>query len=101
MPSAQPVSFTVTFGSRSAKLEAEQLSVVSQAIDAARQGRQSHIAVVGHADAGETGQLSLRRADAVEKALVSQGARADAISVSAAGKDEEPHSRVVVISLLP
>jgi OOP family OmpA-OmpF porin len=100
MPSA-PVTFTVTFGSRSAKLEAEQLAVVSQAIDAARQGRQSHITVVGHADAGETGQLSLRRADAVEKALVSQGARADAISVSAAGKDEEPHSRVVVISLLP
>jgi len=98
---AQPVTFTVTFPARSAKLESEQLSVVSQAIDAARQGRQSHISVVGHSDKGEAGQLSLRRADAVEKALVSQGARADAISVSGAGKDEEPHDRVVVISLLP
>jgi hypothetical protein len=100
-PAAQPVSFTVTFASRSARLEADQLSVVSQAIDAARQGRQSHIAVVGHTDTGEAGQLALRRADAVEKALVSQGARADAISVSGAGKDEEPHNHVVVISLLP
>lgn len=98
---AQPVTFTVTFPARSAKLESEQLSVVSQAIDAARQGRQSHISVVGHSDKGEAGQMSLRRADAVEKALVSQGARADAISVSGAGKDEEPHDRVVVISLLP
>src|SRR5271167_2162818 len=49
-PVAQPVSFTVTFGSRSAKLAADQLSIVSQAIDAARQGRQSHISVVGHSD---------------------------------------------------
>ena len=101
-PVAQPVSFTVTFASHSAKLTSDQLSVVSQAIDAARQGRQSHITVVGHSEAAEGGQpLSLKRADAVEKALVAQGARADAISVSGAGKDEEPHSRVVVISLLP
>ena len=100
-PVAQPVSFTVTFAARSAKLAADQLSVVSQAIDAARQGRQSHITVVGHSDTAEAGQLSLKRADAVEKALVSQGARADAISVSGAGKDEGPRDRVVVISLLP
>jgi len=102
VPVAQPVTFTVTFAARSAKLTSDQLSIVSQAIDAARQGRQSHIAVVGHSDTAESGQpLSLKRADAVEKALVAQGARADAISVSSAGKDEEPHSRVVVISLLP
>jgi OOP family OmpA-OmpF porin len=100
-PVAQPVTFTVTFAARSAKLASDQLSVVSQAIDAARQGRQSHIAVVGHSDAAEPSQLSLKRADAVEKALVGQGARADAISVSGAGKDEEPHDHVVVISLLP
>ena len=101
-PVAQPVSFTVTFASHSAKLASDQLSVVSQAIDAARQGRQSHITVVGHSETAEGGQpLSLKRADAVEKALVAQGARADAISVSGAGKDEEPHSRIVVISLLP
>jgi outer membrane protein OmpA-like peptidoglycan-associated protein len=101
VPSAQPATFTVTFGPRSANISSDQLSVVSQAIDAARQGRQSHITVVGHTDTGEAGTLSLKRADAVEKALVSQGARASAISVSGAGKDEEPHSRVVVISLLP
>ena len=101
-PVAQPVTFTVSFGPRSAKLAADQLSVVSQAIDAARQGRQSHISVVGHSDASENSQpLALKRADAVEKALVSQGARAEAISASGAGKDEGPSDRVVVISLLP
>lgn len=101
-PVAQPVSFTVSFAPRSAKLTPDQLAVVTQAIDAARQGRQSHITVVGHSSATEASQpLSLRRADAVEKALVSQGARADAISVSGAGKDEEPQNSVAVISLVP
>ena len=101
-PVAQPATFTVTFAPRSAKLTSDQLSVVSQAIDAARQGRQAHISVVGHSDTAEASQpLSLKRADAVKKALVAQGARADAISVSGAGKDEEPHDRAVVISLLP
>ncbi|HTW35554.1 MAG TPA: OmpA family protein [Rhizomicrobium sp.] len=100
-PVAQPVTFTVTFASRSARLSPDQLSVIGDAINAARQGRQSHISVVGHSDTGEAGQLSLKRADAVEKALIAQGARADAISVSGAGKDEEPRNRVVVISLLP
>ncbi|HUO94088.1 MAG TPA: OmpA family protein [Rhizomicrobium sp.] len=99
---AQPVTFTVSFAERSAKLSPDQLSVVSQAIDAARQGRQSRITVVGHSDAKEASQpLSLKRADAVEKALVLQGARPEAISVSGADKDQEPHERVVVISLLP
>lgn len=101
-PVAQPVTFTVSFAPRSAKLTSDQLSVISQAIDAARQGRQSHISVVGHSDAKEdSAALSLKRADAVEKALVAQGARADAITASSAGKDEAPRDRVVVISLLP
>lgn len=100
-PVAQPATFTVSFASRSAKLTPDQLSVVSQAIDAARQGRQSRIAVVGHSSAAEAGGLSLKRADTVEKALITLGARADAISVSGAGKDEEPHSSVAVISLIP
>jgi OOP family OmpA-OmpF porin len=100
-PVAQPVTFEVAFASKSAKMSPDQLSVIGEAISAARNGRQSHITVVGHADAGEAGGLSLKRADAVEKALIAQGARADAISVSGAGKDEGPHDRVVVISLLP
>lgn len=100
-PIAQAVTFTVAFESRSAKLSPDQLSVVSEAISAARQGRQSHIAVVGHSDPAEAGGLALKRADAVQKAMVAQGARADAISVSGAGKDEGPHDRVAVISLLP
>jgi hypothetical protein len=101
-PVALPATFTVSFAPRSARLTPDALSVVSQAIDAARQGRQAHITVVGHSDAKEDSEpLALKRADAVEKALVSQGARADAISASGAGKDQEPHDRVVVISLVP
>ena len=46
-------------------------------------------------------ELALRRANAVEKALVDQGARADAITASAAGKDDEPRSSVAVITLVP
>ena len=99
---AQPVTFTVSFAAHSAKLSPDQLAVVAQAINTARSGRQSHITVVGHSSGAEGGSsLSLKRADAVEKALVEQGARADAISVSGAGKDEEPHNSVAVISLIP
>jgi OOP family OmpA-OmpF porin len=98
---ATPAQFSVDFAARSAKLSTDALSTVSQAISAARNGRQSHISVVGHSASEEDSKDSLRRAKAVEKALVDQGARADAITVSAADKDEEPHARVVVISLLP
>jgi OOP family OmpA-OmpF porin len=102
VPAAAPVQFTVNFGARSAKLSADQLSTISQAIAAARTGRQSRIIVVGHMASTETGQaLAQHRADAVEKALVDQGARADAITATAAGKDEEPKDRLAVITLVP
>jgi OOP family OmpA-OmpF porin len=109
---AQPVQFTVTFGARSAALSADAMATIGQAISAARTGRQSHIAVVGHTDTEENSEpLSLRRANAVENALVAQGARTEAITVSGVGKDDlavqtadhvkEPKNRRVVISLLP
>jgi outer membrane protein OmpA-like peptidoglycan-associated protein len=98
---ATPAQFSVNFASHSVKLAGDELSTIGQAISAARNGRQSRIAVVGHSANEEDSRDSLRRAKAVEKALIDQGARADAITVSAAGKDEEPHARVVVISLIP
>jgi len=99
---ATPAQFSVSFAAGSAKISADQLSIVSQAIAAARNGRQSHISVVGHLDSDENSKdLAQRRAKAVEKALIDQGARADAITATGAGKDEEPRNRVVVISLIP
>jgi OOP family OmpA-OmpF porin len=111
-PAATPVQFTVSFGYRSAQISPDEMANIAQAIAAARSGRQSHISVVGHTDAAEDNKaLSIRRADAVEKALVAQGARADAITVSGVGKDDpavqtaehvkEPKNRRVVISLVP
>jgi OOP family OmpA-OmpF porin len=109
---AQPVQFTITFGLRSATLSADAMATINQAISAARMGRQSHISVIGHTDTDENSEpLSLRRAKAVEAALVGQGARAEAITVTGAGKDDlavqtadhvkEPRNRRVVISLEP
>jgi OOP family OmpA-OmpF porin len=111
-PAAASVQFTVSFGYRSAQISPDEMANIAQAIAAARSGRQSHINVVGHTDAAEDNRaLSIRRADAVEKALVQQGARADAITVSGVGKDDpavqtadhvkEPKNRRVVISLVP
>jgi outer membrane protein OmpA-like peptidoglycan-associated protein len=88
------------------------MATINQAISAARMGRQSHISVIGHTDTDENSEpLSLRRAKAVEAALIGQGARAEAITVSGAGKDDlavqtadhvkEPRNRRVVISLEP
>lgn len=111
-PSAQPVQFTVTFAFRSARMSPDQLSIIGQAIAAARTGRQSHINVVGHTDTEEDSrELSLHRADAVEAALIEQGARAEAVTVSGVGKDDlavqtddhvkEAKNRRVVITLVP
>lgn len=104
--------FVVTFDYRSAKIPLGEFAVISQAIGAARSGHQSRISVVGHSDAAESSRpLSLHRAEAVEAALVQQGARAEAITVSGVGKAEpvvqsdanakEPGNRVVVITLVP
>ena len=106
----QAVQFEITFAPRSAKIPLDQIAVISQAIGTARSGHQSHIAVVGHSDGAENSrELSLRRADAVEAALVQQGARPEAIAVSGVGKADpsdasEPKSakkRRAVITLVP
>ena len=109
---AAAAQFTVSFGYRSAQISPEEMANIGLAITAARSGRQSHITIVGHADAAENShELSVRRADAVERALVAQGARADAIAVSGVGKDDpavptadhvkEPKNRRAVITLVP
>jgi OmpA-OmpF porin, OOP family len=109
---AQPADFTVMFGYRSAALSSDQLEAVAQAVAAARAGRQTHIAVVGHTDTAENSQkLSLQRAEAVKRALVTQGARPEAIDATGVGKNDpavqtddnvkEPKNRRAVITLAP
>ncbi len=111
-PVAQPVQFTIMFNARSAALSADAMATIGQAISAARTGHQSHITVVGYTDTEENSEpLSLRRANAVQSALVAQGARPEAITTSGVGKDDlavptadhvkEPKNRRVVISLVP
>jgi len=106
----QSLQYDLTFAPRSAKIPLDQFAVVSQVIAAARSGHQSRITVVGHSDASENSrELSLRRAEAVEAALVQQGARPEAIAVSGVGKTnpvessdaKDPKNRSAIITLLP
>lgn len=99
---AQSVDFTVAFAARSAAITPEGLATISQAIAAARSGRQGHITVTGHTDSGESRKLASRRADAVKNALVLQGARAEAIETKAAGTDDTANAgHDAVITLVP
>jgi OOP family OmpA-OmpF porin len=114
-PPALPSAFTVYFEFDSWTLTAEDLSVLQQAIAAARTGRQTRISIVGHTDTSGTvaynQSLSVKRANVVKEALVDLGARATAIESSGVGKTDlaiqtadgikEPRNRRGVISLLP
>lgn len=108
-------NYTVYFDFDSWTLSGEQLTVLQQAIDAARAGRQSHITVVGHTDssgsAGYNQGLSVKRANVVKDVLVQMGARPEAIEISGVGENDlavptgdgvrEPKNRRSVVTLLP
>lgn len=107
-----PGTFTVLFAAKSAKLAIDQMAVVNQAITAARNGRQTHITVVGHCDNAENSKrLALKRAEAVKAAMVALGARSEAVSATGVGKDEaiaqtadaagQAQNRAAVITLVP
>lgn len=94
---ASGTQFTVSFAAHSATLSSEGMAVIGQVIDAARVGHQARIRVIGHSDTGENSRaLALKRAKVVEAALVQDGARADAISVTS---DRDAKDRGAVISL--
>jgi OOP family OmpA-OmpF porin len=108
-------NYQVYFDLNSWNLSAEQLTVLQQAIAAARAGQQAHITIVGHTDtsgsAGYNQRLSVKRANVVEEALVDMGARREAISASGVGETDlavqtgdgvkEPKNRRAVITLVP
>ncbi len=112
---APAANYTVYFDFDSWALSGEQLTVLQQAIDAARAGRQSHISVVGHTDtsgsAGYNQSLSVRRANVVKDVLVQMGARPEAIEVSGVGESDlavatgdgvrEAKNRRAVVTLSP
>jgi outer membrane protein OmpA-like peptidoglycan-associated protein len=114
-PAAPGADYTVYFDFDSWTLTAEDLTTLTNAINAARAGRQSHIAVVGHTDtsgsAAYNQALSLKRANVVVEALVDMGARREAIQASGVGESDlavptadgvrEPKNRRSVITLLP
>jgi outer membrane protein OmpA-like peptidoglycan-associated protein len=114
-PAAQSADYTVYFDWDSWTLTAEDLTMISEAIDAARRGQQSRITVVGHTDtSGSPGfnqKLSERRASVVKDVLVQMGARPESIQVSGVGESDlavqtadgvkEPKNRRAVITLLP
>jgi outer membrane protein OmpA-like peptidoglycan-associated protein len=114
--SAAPASdYTVYFDFDSWTLTAEALGKLQQAIDAARSGGQSRIAIVGHTDtsgdAGYNQRLSERRANVVRDVLVQMGARPESIQVSGVGESDlevptgdgvrEPRNRRSVVTLSP
>jgi outer membrane protein OmpA-like peptidoglycan-associated protein len=107
--------FTVYFDFDSWTLTAEDLKVITDAINTARTGGQSHITVVGHTDtsgpADYNQKLSVRRANVVVEALVDMGARRAAITASGVGENDlavqtgddvkEEKNRRSVITLQP
>jgi outer membrane protein OmpA-like peptidoglycan-associated protein len=107
--------YTVYFDFDSWSLTAEDLTVLTQAIAAARAGGQTHITVVGHTDTSGSSeynqQLSVRRANVVKDVLVQMGARAEAVEVSGVGETDlavqtadgvrEPKNRRSVVTLNP
>jgi len=112
---AAPANYTVYFDFDSWTLTAEDLTVITSAINAARTGGQSHITVVGHTDtsgsAAYNQHLSVRRANVVVEAMVDMGARRQAIQASGVGETDlavptpdgvkEAKNRRGVITLLP
>jgi outer membrane protein OmpA-like peptidoglycan-associated protein len=114
-PSAPAANYQVFFDLNSWNLSAEQLTVLQQAIAAARAGQQAHITIVGHTDtsgsANYNQRLSVKRANVVVEALVDMGARREAIQASGVGETDlavqtgdgvkEPKNRRAVITLIP
>jgi OOP family OmpA-OmpF porin len=110
-----PPDYTVYFDLDSWTLTAEDLAVITNAINTARAGGQSHITVVGHTDtsgpADYNQRLSVRRANVVVEALVDMGARRAAIQATGVGEADlavqtpdntkEARNRRSVIDLLP
>lgn len=112
---ATPADYTAYFDFDSWTLTAEDLAVITNAINTARAGGQSHITVVGHTDtsgsAAYNQRLSVRRANVVVEAMVDMGARREAIQASGVGKTDlavptpdgvkEAKNRRTVITLIP
>jgi outer membrane protein OmpA-like peptidoglycan-associated protein len=114
-PAAAPTDYTVYFDLDSWTLTAEDLTVLTNVINTARSGGQSHITVVGHTDtsgpAPYNQRLSVRRSNVVVEALVDMGARRPSIQASGVGEKDlavqtpdgtkEAKNRRAVIDLLP
>lgn len=107
--------FTVHFDFDSWTLKAEELTVLTNVINTARAGGQSHITIVGHTDTSGSAEynqrLSVHRANVVVEALVDMGARRAAITASGVGETDlavptednvkEARNRRAVITLQP
>jgi OmpA-OmpF porin, OOP family len=114
-PAAPAASYTVYFDWDSWTLTAEDLTTITEAINAARQGQQSAIIVVGHTDTSGSASfnqaLSVRRANVVKDVLVQMGARPESIQTSGVGESDlavptgdgvkEAKNRRSVITLQP
>jgi outer membrane protein OmpA-like peptidoglycan-associated protein len=107
-----PSEFLVFFGFNKSGLTPQAIETVKKAAVAATQLGTANIRVVGHTDrAGSVAYnkaLSLRRADAVKKVLVSEGVMGSAISIAGRGEGQplvptadgvrEPQNRRVQIN---
>ena len=114
-PAPAPSEFTAYFDFDSWTLTAEDLTVITNAINTARSGGQTHITVVGHTDTSGSAdynqKLSVRRANVAIEAMVDMGARRAAIQASGVGENDlavqtpdntkEAKNRRTVIGLVP
>ena len=114
-PTSTGDTYTVYFDFDSWTLTAEDLTTITNAVDAARKGGQSHIKIVGHTDTSGSSdynqRLSVRRARVVKEVMVQMGARPASIETSGVGETDlavdtgdnvrEAKNRRSVISLVP
>jgi hypothetical protein len=111
-PPAQAPQFMVFFDWDRSDLSQQALATIGQAASAYRTSGNAHITAIGHTDTSGPNDynmaLSLRRANAVKRALVQDGVPAAAIDVVGKGESEplvqtgdgvrEPQNRRVVIA---
>ena len=107
--------YQVFFDFDKSKLTPEAAKVVAEIAKAAKDAGYPHLDLVGFTDASGSGnfnmRLSLRRAEAVKKALVAAGVPADRLAVEGRGKAEpvvptadgvrEPQNRRVAVRFCP
>ena len=91
-PGTRPSEYIIFFGHNKSDLTPAAMDVVREAASAAKDSGSANLRLVGHADRSGSDSynqaLSMRRANAVKGALVSEGVNANTIALDAKGESD-------------